>query len=87
KVQTLRAAGVDLTRPGAVRYRLEGTIPTDLTSRATAEGLRVEPGPPLVLIRDDLPDLALILRTERWLIHEASRAGARYGGWSAADGS
>jgi hypothetical protein len=83
-VQSLRAAGVDLTRPSAVRYRVDVPAAGDLVERATATGLRAEPGPPLCFVRDDLPDLALILRTERWLIGEAARAGGRYEGWAAA---
>ena len=93
-VQSLRAAGVDLTRPSDVRYT--ALLPTDdarrqLAERATATGLRIADGGAaadgtiaLHLTRTDLPDLALILRTERWLIHEAGRAGGRYAGWAAA---
>ena len=86
-VQSLRAAGVDLTRPAAVRYRLDVPQGTDLLDRAAGEGMQVDAGPPLTLVRQDLPDLALILRTERWLIHEAARVGGGYRGWSPAGGA
>ena len=82
-VKSLRSSGVDLSRPAAVRYAV--TIPTEASepfaTRATAAGLRAEGGR---WVRDDLPDLALIVRTERWLIGEAARAGGRYDGWTAA---
>ncbi len=93
-VQSLRAAGVDLTRPSDVRYT--AWLPTDdarqqLAERAAATGLHMAGGDAgadgaiaLHLVRSDLPDLALILRTERWLIHQAGRAGGRYCGWAAA---
>jgi hypothetical protein len=92
-VQSLRASGVDLSRPSNVRYT--AWVPTDsartqLLDRAAATGLRVMDGQtaadgqvPLYLIRSDLPDLAIILRTERWLIHELGRLGGRYEGWAA----
>ena len=89
-VQSLRASGVDLSRPAPVRYAVQ--LPTvtaaeELAVRAAAFGLRPEPAvadAPARLRRDDLPDLALILRTERWLIREATRLGGRYEGWSPA---
>ena len=81
-VRSLRTAGIDLTRSATVAYRVTIPAEADLLWRASAEGLRVEPGPPTRLCRDDLPDLALILRTERWLIRETTRAGGRYDGWS-----
>ncbi len=84
-VRDLRTSGLDLSRPGGVRYRMHVPAGTDLLGRAAAEGFRVELGPSLELVRDDLPDLALILRTERWLIREATRVGGRYAGWSAAE--
>ena len=83
-VRHLRATGVDLTRPAAVRYAV--AIPpaaaAAFADRATATGLR--PAGDGWFVRDDLPDLALIARTERWLIHEAACAGGRYDGWTVA---
>ena len=82
-VRSLRAAGVDLSRPGPVRYAV--TVPPEssatFAARAVAAGLRPSDG---AFVRDDLPDLPLILRTERWLIHEAARVGGTYGGWGPA---
>jgi len=89
-IRSLRAAGVDLTRPSPVRYAVSfpaGAVVEPFVQQVAAAGLR--PDSPagdgsLTWVREDLPDLALILRTERWLIHEARRAGGRYDGWTAA---
>jgi hypothetical protein len=87
-VRSLRSAGVDLTRPAAVRYTVTFPTWTDehpFAPVAAAAGLRAAPpskGVSPCWVRDDLPDLALILRTERWLIHEAGRCGGQYGGWT-----
>ena len=84
-LRSLRASGADLSRPRPVRYTV--TTPdvaaADAFARqAVAHGLR--PDPAGGFVRDDLPDLPLILRTERWLIRAAARHGGTYAGWAAA---
>ena len=84
-VRAMHAAGTDLTRPTAVRYAVAFPASAPAADafyrRAAATGLRAEGAS---LVREDLPDIALILRTERWLIRESARAGGRYAGWTAA---
>jgi hypothetical protein len=55
----------------------------------TATGPRAasseEDGFPLAVLRDNAVDVGTIHKAERWLIHEATRVGGRYDGWSLPD--